>query len=58
MDRFPGREVDTVKADDFVAGMQHMCDAQGGLEYLVQGVIKKRIPSTSAVKLPISTRLV
>ena len=33
-------EVDTVKADDFVAGMQHMCDAQGGLEYLVQGVIK------------------
>ena len=29
-----GREVDTVKADDFVAGMQHMCDAQGGLEYL------------------------
>lgn len=35
-----GREVDTVKADDFVAGMQHMCDAQGGLEYLLQGVIK------------------
>lgn len=35
-----GREVDTVKADDFVAGMQHMCDAQGALEYLVQGVIK------------------
>ena len=35
-----GREVDTVKADDFVAGMQHMCDAQGGLESLVQGVIK------------------
>ena len=35
-----GREVDTVKADDFVAGMQLMCDAQGGLEYLVQGVIK------------------
>ena len=35
-----GREEDTVKADDFVAGMQHMCDAQGGLEYLVQGVIK------------------
>ena len=52
-----GREVDTVKADDFVAGMQHMCDAQGGLEYLVQGVIKT-YPSTSAVKLPISTRLV
>lgn len=52
-----GREVDTVKADDFVAGMQHMCDAQGGLEYLVQGVIKNA-SSTSAAKLPISTRLV
>ncbi|MCI5918753.1 MAG: ABC transporter substrate-binding protein [Roseburia sp.] len=35
-----GREVADVKADDFVAGMQHMMDAQGGLEYLVQGVIK------------------
>lgn len=34
-----GREVDTIKADDFVAGMQHMMDAEGGLEYLVQGVI-------------------
>ena len=34
-----GREVADVKADDFVAGMQHMCDAMGGLEYLVQGVI-------------------
>ena len=35
-----GREVAVIKADDFVAGMQHMMDAQGGLEYLVQGVIK------------------
>jgi len=35
-----GREVAEVKADDFVAGMQHMMDAQGGLEYLIQGVIK------------------
>lgn len=34
-----GREVADVKADDFVAGMQHMLDAAGGLEYLVQGVI-------------------
>ena len=34
-----GREIAEVKADDFVAGMQHMMDAQGGLEYLVQGVI-------------------
>ncbi len=30
-----GRVVADVKADDFVAGMQHMMDAQGGLEYLV-----------------------
>ena len=34
-----GREIAEVKADDFVAGMQHMLDAMGGLEYLVQGVI-------------------
>ncbi len=34
-----GREVADVKADDFVAGMQHMCDAVGGLEYLVDGLI-------------------
>lgn len=34
-----GREVADVKADDFVAGMQHMMDAAGGLEYLVQGLI-------------------
>lgn len=30
-----GREVADLKADDFVAGMQHMMDAAGGLEYLV-----------------------
>ena len=30
-----GRKVAEVKADDFVAGMQHMMDAMGGLEYLV-----------------------
>lgn len=34
-----GRPVAQVKADDFVAGMQHMMDAQGGMEYLVQGRI-------------------
>lgn len=34
-----GREVADVIADDFVAGMQHMMDAQGGLEYLIQGII-------------------
>ncbi len=31
-----GRTVGEVKADDFVAGMQHMMDAQGGMEYLVK----------------------
>ena len=30
-----GREVAKLTADDFVAGMQHMMDAAGGLEYLV-----------------------
>lgn len=30
-----GREVAEVTADDFVAGMNHMLDALGGLEYLV-----------------------
>ncbi len=30
-----GREVADVVADDFVAGMQHMMDAAGGLEYLL-----------------------
>ena len=34
-----GRKVADVKADDFVAGMQHMMDTMGGLEYLVQGII-------------------
>lgn len=34
-----GREIGEVKADDFVAGLQHMLDAGGGLEYLIEGVI-------------------
>lgn len=34
-----GRAVADLTADDFVAGMQHMLDAQGGLEYLVKGII-------------------
>ncbi len=34
-----GRELADITADDFVAGMQHMMDAAGGLEYLVQGII-------------------
>lgn len=35
-----GRKVADVTADDFVAGMQHALDAQAGLEYLVNGIIK------------------
>ena len=35
-----GRKVADVTADDFVAGFQHMLDAQGGLEFLVIGVVK------------------
>lgn len=34
-----GRIIAPVRADDFVAGMQHVMDAAGGLEYLLQGVI-------------------
>lgn len=34
-----GREIAEVKADDWVAGMQHLLDACAGTEYLVQGVI-------------------
>lgn len=32
-----GRQVAQLKADDFVAAMQHLLDAGGGLEYLVAG---------------------
>ena len=35
-----GRDLAELKADDFVAGFQHMLDAKAGNEYLVQGVIK------------------
>ena len=35
-----GRKVAEVTADDFVAGLQHMLDANGGLSYLIDGVIK------------------
>lgn len=34
-----GERYAQVTADDFVAGFQHMLDAQGGLEYLVDGLI-------------------
>ena len=36
---YQGKEVGEVTADDWVAGLQHAFDAQGGLEYLVEGVI-------------------
>lgn len=35
-----GRIIAPVRADDFVAGMQHVLDAAAGLEYLLQGVIE------------------
>ncbi len=36
---YEGKRLAEVTADDFVAGMQHMMDAAGGLEYLVQPII-------------------
>lgn len=35
-----GRVIEPLTAQSFVAGFQHMLDAQGGLEYLVDGVIE------------------
>ena len=35
-----GKVIEPLTAHSFVAGMRHMMDAQGGLEYLVAGVIK------------------
>ncbi len=35
-----GTKYADVTAQDFVTGFQHMLDAQGGLEYLVQGVVE------------------
>ncbi len=37
---YQGTAIEEVTADSFVAGFQHMLDAAGGLEYLVQGVVK------------------
>lgn len=34
-----GREVADLTADDFVAGMQHACDAKGGAENLIRDII-------------------
>ena len=36
---YQGTVIEEVTADSFVAGFQHMLDAKGGLEYLVQGVV-------------------
>lgn len=37
---YQGKEIEELTAESFVKGMQHMLDAAGGLEYLVQGIIK------------------
>ncbi len=37
---YQGTVIEEVTADSFVAGFQHMLDAKGGLEYLVQGIVK------------------
>ncbi len=35
-----GRDVAEVKADDWVAGLQHMTDADAGLDWLIDGIVK------------------
>ena len=35
-----GNKVADVKADDWVAGLQHMTDANAGLDWLISGVVK------------------
>ncbi len=37
---YQGTEIEEVTADSFVYGFRHMLDAAGGLEYLVQGIVK------------------
>lgn len=37
---YQGKVIEELTADSFVAGFQHMLDAAGGLEYLVDGVVK------------------
>ncbi len=37
---YQGTAVEDLTAESFVCGFQHMLDAQGGLEYLVEGVVK------------------
>ncbi len=36
---YQGQEIEKLTADSFVAAFQHMLDAKGGLEYLVEGLI-------------------
>ena len=35
-----GTEIEELTAESFVYGFQHMLDAKGGLEYLVEGIVK------------------
>lgn len=37
---YQGKVIEAVTANSFVAGFRHMLDAAGGLEYLVQGIVK------------------
>ncbi len=37
---YQGSVIEEVTADSFVYGFRHMMDAQGGLEYLVSGIVK------------------
>ena len=37
---YQGKVIEPVTAHSFVAGFQHMLDAAGGLEYLVDGIVK------------------
>ncbi len=37
---YQGKVIEEVTADSFVYGFRHMLDAAGGLEYLVEGIVK------------------
>ena len=37
---YQGKVIEELTADSFVYGFQHMLDARGGLEYLVEGIVK------------------
>ena len=56
-----GRKVADVKADDWVAGFQHMIDTNGGLGDLVDGVVLNASGYISGVRgraAPINGRIV